>query len=91
MKILISVLLLVFVFNAVAAEGTRIECHGQGMSSNRPVEFMVLATMTSGTISTRSMFINCHSKYIVIRWVTRSTAGRFLGQPSGTVEFRSRC
>jgi hypothetical protein len=48
-KILISVLLLVFVFNAMAAEGTRIECHGQGLDSGRPAEFTVLATMTAPT------------------------------------------
>ena len=45
---------------------------------------MVPVTMTSGTISTRSMCINCHSKCIVIRSVMCSTAGRFLEQRFGT-------
>jgi hypothetical protein len=38
-----------------------------------------------------NLFISCRSKCAVIRWVTRSTAGRFLEQHSGTAEFRSRC
>ena len=51
---------------------------------------MVLATTTSGTISTRNMSISCRSKCGVMLWATRSTAGRFPEPRFGTAGFRSR-